>query len=65
MRALTSVFSVSGENEALTFLYEVTKGAADRSYGINVARLANIDKKLLKRAAEVASQLERDAERKR
>ncbi|KAJ1532088.1 hypothetical protein ONE63_000717 [Megalurothrips usitatus] len=53
------------EAEFLTFLYEVVKGAADRSYGINVARLANLDRHLLQRAAAVAADLEKQAKHRR
>ncbi|XP_034241241.1 DNA mismatch repair protein Msh3-like [Thrips palmi] len=53
------------EAEFLTFLYEVVRGAADRSYGINVARLANLDKRLLIRAASVAADLEKQARNRR
>ncbi|XP_026289767.1 DNA mismatch repair protein Msh3 [Frankliniella occidentalis] len=53
------------ETEFLTFLYEVTKGAADRSYGINVARLANLDRNLLQRAATIAADLEKQARQRR
>lgn len=56
---------LSDEGETLTFLYEVVKGAADRSYGINVARLANLDRHLLQRAAVVAADLEKQARNRR
>ena len=42
------------------FLHEVTAGAADRSYGIHVARLAGLPAPVVGRATEVLEQLERD-----
>jgi DNA mismatch repair protein MutS len=41
------------------FLHEVGPGAADRSYGIQVARLAGLPTAVTERAAEVLSALER------
>lgn len=46
--------------EVITFLYEVEPGVAHRSYGLNVARLANIPKKVIDVAAEKSKELERD-----
>jgi DNA mismatch repair protein MutS len=42
----------------LVFLHEVGGGAADRSYGIHVAKLAGLPTIVLKRAAEILHQLE-------
>ena len=41
------------------FLHEVVPGAADRSYGIQVAKLAGLPGPLLARANEVLSALEK------
>ncbi|KAG5983781.1 Mismatch repair protein msh3 [Claviceps digitariae] len=46
-----------GEEE-ITFLYEVAPGVAHRSYGLNVARLARIPKKVIDVAARKSSELE-------
>jgi len=43
----------------------VKPGAADRSYGIQVARLAGLPRPVTKRAAEVLARLERPGERDR
>jgi DNA mismatch repair protein MSH3 len=43
--------------EILTFLFEVTNGSAGRSYGLNVARLANLPPHILQRASEKAQLL--------
>lgn len=42
----------------LVFLHELTPGAADRSYGLAVARLAGLPKPVIARAGEVLSKLE-------
>ena len=42
----------------VVFLHEVAEGAADRSYGIHVARLAGLPPAVLKRAEEVLRRLE-------
>src|SRR5262249_16392539 len=47
----------------IIFLHKVKLGAADRSYGIQVARLAGLPKAVTKRAAEVLQLLEK-ADRK-
>ncbi|KAH7162787.1 muts domain V-domain-containing protein [Dactylonectria estremocensis] len=48
-----------GEEE-VTFLYEVGEGVAHRSYGLNVARLARIPKKVIDVAAGKSKQLEQE-----
>lgn len=42
----------------VVFLHEVGKGAADRSYGVQVARLAGLPEAVVARAKEVLRQLE-------
>ncbi|KAI0378068.1 muts domain V-domain-containing protein [Hypomontagnella monticulosa] len=44
--------------EDITFLYEVGEGVAHRSYGLNVARLARIPRKVLDVAAKKSRELE-------
>lgn len=56
---LTNVHvAVKEDSEKVTFLYKVRPGAADRSYGINVARLAGLPEAVIKRAADIQKQLE-------
>jgi DNA mismatch repair protein MutS len=43
----------------VVFLHEVRKGAADRSYGVQVARLAGLPDAVITRAREVLDMLER------
>ncbi len=43
----------------VVFMHEVTKGAADRSYGVQVARLAGLPEAVIGRAREVLDMLER------
>lgn len=45
-------------NDEVIFLHEVMDGAADRSYGIHVAKLAGLPKAVLKRADQVLHNLE-------
>jgi DNA mismatch repair protein MutS len=40
------------------FLHEVARGAADRSYGVQVARLAGLPGAVVERAREVLNELE-------
>ncbi len=44
--------------EFITFLYQLIKGAAARSYGLNVARLAEIPESILRTAAFKSKELE-------
>ena len=48
----------------VVFLHEVAEGAADRSYGIHVARLAGLPEAVLARAEEVLHLLEADEARR-
>ncbi len=45
-------------NGEVVFLHEVRKGAADRSYGVQVARLAGLPESVISRAREVLHALE-------
>lgn len=49
---------VHEENDDVTFLYRVNEGKADKSYGINVARLAKLPDPVLNRAKQILSYLE-------
>ncbi len=42
----------------VVFLHDVRKGAADRSYGVQVARLAGLPQSVIERAREILAQLE-------
>ncbi|XP_077988845.1 DNA mismatch repair protein Msh3-like [Glandiceps talaboti] len=44
--------------DVITFLYQLVPGAAARSYGLNVARLADIPKEILQVAAKKSKELE-------
>ncbi|KAJ5628189.1 hypothetical protein N7490_010417 [Penicillium lividum] len=60
-------FTESGEegDEDITFLYEVTEGVAHRSYGLNVARLANLPPSVIDVARQKSSELEESIKWKR
>src|SRR3989442_1870529 len=45
-------------NEQIIFLRKIVPGGADKSYGIQVARLAGLPKEILDRAKEILSHLE-------
>jgi len=45
-------------NEQIVFLRKIVEGATDKSYGIQVARLAGVPKAVLDRAKEILSNLE-------
>jgi DNA mismatch repair protein MutS len=49
----------------LVFLHEVTSGAADRSYGIQVAKLAGLPPAVIERAGQVLMALEDTGDKKR
>ena len=49
---------VREENDRVTFLYKIRDGSADRSYGINVARLAGLPETVLERARGLQKELE-------
>ncbi len=49
------------ENEGdITFLHKVLDGAVDKSYGINVAKLANLPKEVITKAQELLDMFEND-----
>ena len=45
-------------NDQIIFLRKIIPGGADKSYGIQVARLAGLPKEILDRAKEILSHLE-------
>lgn len=61
-RILTGVknfnVAVKEEHDEIVFLYKILPGAADKSYGIQVAKLAGLPPNLLHRAKEILRSLE-------
>ncbi|MFN3889457.1 MAG: DNA mismatch repair protein MutS [Beijerinckiaceae bacterium] len=57
-RLVNLTMRVADWNGELVFLHEVTKGAADRSYGIQVARLAGLPESVVTRAQTILAELE-------
>ena len=51
---------VREEENHVVFLHRMAPGAADRSYGINVAQMAGMPAQVVNRASEILAQLERD-----
>ena len=50
--------SISENDGDITFLHKVMDGAVDKSYGINVAKLAGLPKNVIKRANELLTEFE-------
>ncbi len=50
--------AVKEDGEDIVFLRKIAKGGADKSYGIQVAKLAGVPENVLKRAREIAINLE-------
>jgi DNA mismatch repair protein MutS len=57
--AANATVEVKEWRDEVVFLYRVVKGAADRSYGIHVAKLAGLPATVLARADEVLAALEK------
>ena len=58
-RAANATVEVKEWRDEIVFLYRVVMGAADRSYGIHVAKLAGLPAPVLARAGEVLGALEK------
>ena len=64
-RLVNLTMRVSEFKGSLVFLHEVVRGAADRSYGIQVAKLAGLPASVVKRARKVLADLEAVAPERR
>lgn len=53
--------AVKEDGEDIVFLRKIVKGGADRSYGIQVAKLAGVPEEVLQRAREIADCLENES----
>ena len=53
--------AVKTRGEDIIFLRKIVPGGADRSYGIEVAKLAGLPDKVVQRAKEVLEQLESES----
>ena len=51
--------AVKEEGEHIVFLRSLVKGGADRSYGVEVARLAGLPREVIERARSLLCELER------
>jgi DNA mismatch repair protein MutS len=49
--------AVKEQGEDIVFLRKIVKGGADKSYGIQVAKLAGVPNSVLKRASEIVAEL--------
>ena len=59
-RVANLTMAVREWNDTIVFLRRVLEGAADRSYGIHVARLAGLPREVIERARDVLANLERE-----
>jgi DNA mismatch repair protein MutS len=57
-RLSNATVQVKEWNGEVVFLHEIVPGAADRSYGIQVAKLAGLPASVVQRSQQVLSQLE-------
>jgi DNA mismatch repair protein MutS len=55
--------AVTERGHEVVFLRQLVPGGADKSYGIQVARLAGLPERVIQRAQEVLSNLEQDGDR--
>ena len=46
--------------DEVVFLHKIVDGAADKSYGIHVARLAGVPREVIERSKEILAQLEEE-----
>ncbi len=53
--------AVKEEGEDLVFLRKIVPGATDKSYGIQVARLAGVPRPVISRASEILKNVEKDS----
>ncbi len=51
--------AVAEEGDDVIFLHKIERGAADRSYGVHVARLAGLPQAVVRRAEDILEDLER------
>ncbi|MFX0117406.1 MAG: DNA mismatch repair protein MutS, partial [Candidatus Hodarchaeota archaeon] len=54
--------AIKETKDDLVFMYEVRKGATDKSFGIHCARLAGVPKEIVTRAEHILKEIERTAE---
>ncbi|KAK2819437.1 Mismatch repair protein msh3 [Arthroderma sp. PD_2] len=66
LRNVHMKFTETGDQgQDITFLYEVAEGVAHRSYGLNVAKLANVPSGILEVAQTKSAELEAKISRKK
>jgi len=56
--------SAKEEDGSITFLHKIKEGSIDKSYGIHVAKLANLPDKLIKRASQILSVYESNEQKR-
>ena len=58
MFVVSSMTGISDKESVITFLYQLVRGKAGRSYGMNVASLANIPADIVKYATQKSQHME-------
>ncbi|NLT94684.1 MAG: DNA mismatch repair protein MutS, partial [Clostridia bacterium] len=56
--------AVQEEGDHIVFLHRIVPGGTDRSYGIQVAKLAGLPEEIIQRAKEILGSLEQDERQK-
>jgi DNA mismatch repair protein MutS len=62
--AFNSHVAVQERDGQVSFLHKIKSGAADRSYGLHVARLAGLPSRVIQRALELQQNLDRQMQRR-
>ena len=56
--------AVKEERDDVVFLHKIVPGAADKSYGIYVAKLAGVPSSVVQRSQEILTEMEQDFSRR-
>ncbi len=61
--AVREVHDDGGGEPGIVFLHRIVEGAADKSYGVHVARLAGVPKPVVRRSEEILAELQQGFQR--
>jgi DNA mismatch repair protein MSH6 len=62
---MNAIVDAQARRDDVTFLYKFVKGVCSKSYGMNVARLAGLDEKVVEEAERVSGEFEQELDRQR
>jgi DNA mismatch repair protein MutS len=57
--AVRECHGVDGKDDALVFLHKIVQGAADKSYGVHVAKLAGVPRAVVERSKVILDELQK------